>query len=152
MTTQELKEIRRKMTSLEEDSKMKIILNASAIVIIILTIVLLVYFGQNLRNHTFAFRFEIKRELFKDFTNEIRENCFFTFRMSKLIEIFYCDYLNIYTFFTFLKKCQYSVNINCDSITRLALECLTVIIEQIHVHTDQICTIRLYRLWKQQHT
>lgn len=45
MTTQELKEIRRKMTSLEEDSKMKIILNASAIVIIILTIVLLVYFG-----------------------------------------------------------------------------------------------------------
>lgn len=45
MTTQELKELRKKMTSLEEDSKMKIILNVSAVVIFILTIVLLVYFG-----------------------------------------------------------------------------------------------------------
>lgn len=44
MTTKELKELRRKMTSLEEDSKIKIILNVSAIAISVLTIVLLVYF------------------------------------------------------------------------------------------------------------
>uniref|UniRef100_A0A8W8LAM0 Sodium/glucose cotransporter 4 n=1 Tax=Magallana gigas TaxID=29159 RepID=A0A8W8LAM0_MAGGI len=45
LTAQELQELRRRMTSLEESSKMKIILNVSAIFITILTIVLLVYFA-----------------------------------------------------------------------------------------------------------
>lgn len=45
MTTQELQELRRRMTSLEEATKMKTILNVSAIFVTILTIVLLVYFA-----------------------------------------------------------------------------------------------------------
>lgn len=44
MTAQELQALRRKMTSLEEDSKLKTILNASAIFISLVTVFLLGYF------------------------------------------------------------------------------------------------------------